>query len=728
MLKQPRTRSVSSVSAPLPRQPNPFARFQICNPGDVWLSVDPATANRIARKATGAAAALVRAKRKSEERRAEAQADRRAALSVLTEQREADRRYRVLWRRIRMPVEARPSAYSQPTAKTPSRSMALAGFLQGVNLLPRYSGAIIDRAGRTGIFFRSSYYGKATKSGVGRRATKYIFDGALAAEDGRAFFESNVGETPEEAMAALEFVELVNREAQSNGKALFHIIANVPYQLERLEDGADRMFEIARRFAEHQYGSRNLPYAIALHPPSEEGDERNWHIHVLASTRPLVRTGAYAWDVGEMLRREIDNPAAFATMRQLYAQVQTEVAQEAGLNITYTALSNAARGLPNAPQQHLGGKRTAKVRAGERDPVNERNHEIQMAGEAALIDEKLRHVEQVTEAERNLINRVEARFAKAVPTTSELAVPAVSQPIISVPTLPRVPRLSTIGRPAVALTQVELCSVSILKGDREPLLSPPAPSSIPAEVVGNLVPSLSTTLLGGKARTIGAGPPLSQPTPRSGEAAATVSISVPSHSTNAIAAPATLSMQMPGIDVPGSVAISRAASTVVIAANHRPAVRFEAQSIANSISFGFGVEKRDVPARLVAAPATLSAPVDQRYMDQLQQMARLAVERDRALIEKHKKQERAKQLARAAVEQPVSLIPSVTPAAQIRDPLLVHAAERRGKWMSGWKASRRLDAPAQQDGAAPSLAEGSKVDGQRSARPRPFPGRDVPSR
>lgn len=385
-------------------------QFQICNSGEVWTSVSRAEARRIAHKRTGALAAMIRHARKAQKQ--EAREYRRAERELQAELREADRRNRALWKRIRVKPELKPKAAIErkPQAHRPTRSCWLAGASQ----LPRYSGQIFDRMGRAGIFFRVRYYGHSTKAGVGRRSTLYIWAGAHETDDGRIMFASNVGENAEEAVAALEAVELFNREAQAGAKLLFHAIANVPYQLFEMHDGIERMFEIGQRFAEEQFGSRDLPFALALHPPSEEGDQRNWHLHIIFSTRPLVRTGDHEWDIGRMMRREIDSPDAFEEMRHLYAHVQTEVAQEAGFNITYTALSNAERGLPNAPQKHLGSARTARVRRGEMDQVNESNWETVLAGEAGLLDEQLRHAQERAMADQALLDRVQDRAAPII--------------------------------------------------------------------------------------------------------------------------------------------------------------------------------------------------------------------------------------------------------------------------------------------------------------------------
>lgn len=400
------------------------------------------------RKRTGAIARMIRDARKAEKQ--EAREYRRAERGLQQELREADRRSRALWKRIRVKPDDRPRIAIE--RKLQIHRSTRTGWLAAASQLPRYSGQIIDRAGRAGIFFRVRYYGHATKAGVGRRATLYIWQGAHELDDGRILFMSNVGETVDEAVAALEAIELFNREAQDRAKVLFHAIANVPYQLLETNGGVERMFEIGRRFAGEQFGDRDLPFALALHPPSEEGDQRNWHLHLLFSTRPLVRTGDHQWEIGKMMRREIDNPDAFEAMRHLYARVQTEVVREAGLNITYTALSNAERGLPVAPQQHLGAARTARIRRGERDAVNERNWEKSLAGEAALLDERSRHAQEAAAAEMAMLDRVEERATPMLVAGTLVPHLSIAAPLRPASAIREVPQaVMTIGGDTLAM-------------------------------------------------------------------------------------------------------------------------------------------------------------------------------------------------------------------------------------------------------------------------------------
>lgn len=706
------------------------------------MSVDRATANRIASKQTNALSGMIRAKCKADAKRVAASEDRSAALSLLMELREGDRRNRAPWRSIRVRLEKRPAPGIEQKVHTVRHRPAQSGRSSGVNLLPRYSGPIVDRMGRSGIFFRSSYYGGSTKPGVGRRATKYILEGALETKDDRVFFECNVADTPEEAMAALELIELINREAQVNGKALFHIIANVPYQFEQMDDGAERMFEIVKRFAEHQFGSRNLPYAIALHPPSEEGDQRNWHVHLIASTRPMVRTAPYQWDIGEMLRREIDNPAAFAEMRQLYAAVQTEVARESGLNITYTALSNVARGLPNAPQQHLGGKRTARVRAGERDSVNERNFEIQLVGEAALIDEKMRHAEQAVAAEAALVGRIQGRFAPSLPLLTERTTPAVSQPIVRAATLPHVPQSSAISVGGARATEpLVALPVANLKSSVQPWAPMPMLSSLSSRPAIGSPPPMSlaspraildrpSTVSRLSAITVSAAPPsplaLSAspsiplkivPPQRLAMQAATVSTPI----TLPLAVPKTV----PNMAVPASLSAWRHSYATILDSGIMLALRTTS-----------GARRAAVSVPLPAAHTMHVDPVSQRLAADLRAFALFAEQRNAAMVTKEKKAKGAAERATEAAANTlpvdgvaeVAELPRPEPVALTEDAMALHTAQRRAAWMRGWNGHRRSDRPIERD-EAPQL-RGPKVDDTLpvSRTPRPDPGRDSPSR
>ena len=370
-----------SRKAPLEIVEHRYLPAQVRVAGQGWKTLDAKTANGIARKSTGGVAVAVTARRERELFRAIDKGFRDAERAVLAELREAERSNRALWHRchsfLRLNVEPRPKQHRATTT----------GWVRVATPLPTFSGPVIDRMGRRGIFLRVRYYGnKTTKRGIATVAVAYIWNGAVEV-DGQLRCISNVGETFAETLAAFDHLEQINRAGQANAKVAFHMIANLPFQL-----SLDRMMEIGTRFCEQAFGDHDLPYAVALHAPAPESDQRNWHLHMIFSFRPMVRVGDHQWDIGDQLHTELDNTDGFRRMRERYAEIQTEVSQEAGLDRTYTALSNAARGLPIAPGIHYGPVRTAIARRGEPVAAVAINEARIIAGTAAMIDEKLRHI------------------------------------------------------------------------------------------------------------------------------------------------------------------------------------------------------------------------------------------------------------------------------------------------------------------------------------------------
>jgi hypothetical protein len=274
--------------------------------------------------------------------------------------------------------------------------------------LPTYSGPVLDRRGERGVFVRIRYYSRKTASeGVSARVLQYCFHGCELDEFGRPYFASNIGRDVDEALSAFDHLEQVNWSAQKNAKLLMHSIMAADYR-----QTPDQMMKTGLMWAEEALGRFGLPYAVALHAPSPEGDERNWHLHILFSFRPLERVGDHQWLVGEMLRTDLDNPQAMRLMREMYAAAMTETSFEAGHNQVYTAKSNASRGLVHEPQQHLGGMLTSMARNGHHIARNEENFERVMRSEAAQLDQDSRHADEALAAEQQAQRNIARHWAR----------------------------------------------------------------------------------------------------------------------------------------------------------------------------------------------------------------------------------------------------------------------------------------------------------------------------
>jgi hypothetical protein len=304
--------------------------------------------------------------------------------------------------------------------------------------LAAYSGPILDRRGRVGVFMSSTYLSAKTSAyGCMKRLSYYVTKAeSLEQVEGEGAYFSNMGETRHEIAEGMSLVEDANRAARANAKVAVTFVVQLPHDVTPKE-----RLRILRVWCEEKLGVHDLPYVAALHKPSKEGDQRNYHGHVVTSFRPAYRTGPYAWRVARGLRTDLDNPTMFEELRCDFATIMTAVVQIAGKDRIYTHLSHAARGLKHKPTEKLGPHKVKLVREGEHVPANARN------ARTIATNEALAAVERIDERNARLRRRV-ARLAAlkaavarplsilAEPPVRGLAAPAWPSPPMGSRALP----------------------------------------------------------------------------------------------------------------------------------------------------------------------------------------------------------------------------------------------------------------------------------------------------
>lgn len=433
------------------------------------------SANSFAKKKYDSASQALQLKierRERQARRIEIRDWRAAERSVAAELRESDARARVMWRSLKTKVRPEKSLkHTRPRERKHS-------WLHASVALPKYGGPVIDRRGQRGVFARFRYYSrKSAKTGVSSRVVVYCFNGAELDNDGVPYVASNLGLTIDEVLCGFDHLEQINWAAATNAKLLMHGIFAVDHR-----QSPDEMMTCGVRWAEETLGTFDLPYLVTLHAPPPDGDERNWHLHILWSFRPMVRTGDHEWEVGEMLRTDLDNPAAMKVFRDKFAVVMTDMSFEAGQNQVYTAKSNTDRGLPHEPQAHLGGADTNRTRNGEYVATNEENHERVMRSKTAVLDDDLRHADEILARAQQAARALAAQFAHLpaplIQLPKRIAAAAMA---IDIPAMGRAPSLSSA--PIVArATPLPVRAVPLpIYGMLEPiapLRQPPRRSSV----------------------------------------------------------------------------------------------------------------------------------------------------------------------------------------------------------------------------------------------------------
>ena len=374
-----------------------------------------------ARAARDAASCRRREVRRQATLRAMAVEDRRARDKLFREIAANERSYERFWRDFFRSRRAPPRPRSAPTdtfAKTKSPSEQPAPSRAATpRAIARYRAPVIDRWGQRGIFLKATYLSARTATiGANRRMINYITAPDHVAFDGEtAMIASNIGENRAEMAAAFDVIEEVARASRKNAKLVTTFIVNLPDDLTRAQQLA-----YVRDYAEAAFGAHDLPWVGAVHTPSPDGDQRNFHAHIAVSMRPMVRVADHQWSVCSELRGELDNKLQFRAWRLLAADMMTEASRAAGSDRSYTGLSYVERGLALKPTEKLGPRSTREVRNGQYDATNARNARTIAANEALLERDRL------AAKERRLKQKLAA--ARAVLARMPLPLRPVPQP------------------------------------------------------------------------------------------------------------------------------------------------------------------------------------------------------------------------------------------------------------------------------------------------------------
>ncbi len=129
----------------------------------------------------------------------------------------------------------------------------------------------------------------------------------------------------------------------------------LPHEISRSERE-----RITCEFAHMLISQHGIALTVAIHPPAEGSDERNWHAHILATTRSLGPAGFGA------KTRVLDSPktsgAVIAQYRADWARRCNHALERAGADARVDHRSYRVRGIDREPGIHLG--RAEYMRAG----------------------------------------------------------------------------------------------------------------------------------------------------------------------------------------------------------------------------------------------------------------------------------------------------------------------------------------------------------------------------
>lgn len=217
-----------------------------------------------------------------------------------------------------------------------------------------------SRAGVRSIHFAvtargfASTKGRRWRNGEGERAAQYITR-EEALEGGEHGWWSNIAGDRNELVAFFRTSEAVEKHDRSNANVYISEILSLPAPL--TAQGRREAVEAYCRYFEE----RGLPYVAAPHLPDPSGDQRNFHCHIVYSTRPAERLAPYDWSFAVSKLADVNTPGAILARRKLAVDVINAALSAAGSALRYTHLSNRARGA-GAPSAKQGQKGTWVLR------------------------------------------------------------------------------------------------------------------------------------------------------------------------------------------------------------------------------------------------------------------------------------------------------------------------------------------------------------------------------
>jgi ATP-dependent exoDNAse (exonuclease V) alpha subunit len=173
-------------------------------------------------------------------------------------------------------------------------------------------------------------------------------------------------------------------ERKSNSRVAREYQVALPAEL-----SGEQRTALARAFSREIADRYNVAVDLAIHAPRPEGDPRNFHAHLLATTREVTPEGLgpkTGLDMAGSVRSELGLPPSreeFRTLRARWAQLTNETLREARIDARVDHRTLEAQGIDREPRPEMPRAAVTALMRGERSAVAERIRERYQARVAA---------------------------------------------------------------------------------------------------------------------------------------------------------------------------------------------------------------------------------------------------------------------------------------------------------------------------------------------------------
>jgi hypothetical protein len=163
-----------------------------------------------------------------------------------------------------------------------------------------------------------------------------------------------------------------NAETRKNARVATEIQVTLPFELPPA-----RRLEIARTFSQEMADHYRVAVDLAVHDPRPSGDPRNFHAHLLLTTREVSPAGLGAktglnMQTSERMQLGLPNLSQeFTAIRERWATLTNEALKEANIESRVDHRSLAEQGIDREPRPHIPFAAFKIERAGKQSEVAE---------------------------------------------------------------------------------------------------------------------------------------------------------------------------------------------------------------------------------------------------------------------------------------------------------------------------------------------------------------------
>ena len=186
-------------------------------------------------------------------------------------------------------------------------------------------------------------------------------------------------------------------ENRSNSRTAREIVINIPHELMQGDQGTGNM--LAHEFASQLSKKYQVAVDVAVHAPDKQGDNRNFHAHLLLTTRKIEQdrhgniklTDKSQLEMSNTQLKQaglLSNQDELKEIRKAWADLTNEYLAEHGIDERIDHRSHKDRGLDTLPTVKMGWQATELERNGIRTDVGNKNRDIK-AHNANLMQKKI---------------------------------------------------------------------------------------------------------------------------------------------------------------------------------------------------------------------------------------------------------------------------------------------------------------------------------------------------